>query len=128
MTGPTAGKTLDALATEARDPAAADLDLRTTAELVRLMNAGDADVPAAVARAADRVAAAIDTIAARLAGGGRLVYVGAGTSGRLAVVDAAECESTFSLPRGRVVALIAGASSVSPAVGPVTKPVYARAR
>jgi N-acetylmuramic acid 6-phosphate etherase len=53
------------------------------------------------------VAAAIDTIAARLGEGGRLVYVGAGTSGRLAVVDAAECESTFSVPPGRVVALSA---------------------
>ena len=115
MTGPTAGETLDALATEARDPAAADLDLRTTAELVRLMNAGDADVPAAVARAADRVAAAIDAIVVRLARGGRLVYVGAGTSGRLAVVDAAECESTFSLPRGRVVALIAGGAAATAA-------------
>jgi N-acetylmuramic acid 6-phosphate etherase len=115
VTGPTAGETLDALATEVRDPAAADLDLRTTAELVRLMNAGDADVPAAVARAADRVASAIDTIAARLAGGGRLVYVGAGTSGRLAVVDAAECESTFSVPPGRVVALIAGGAAAAAA-------------
>jgi N-acetylmuramic acid 6-phosphate etherase len=115
VTGPTAAETLDALVTEARDPAAADLDLRTTAELVRLMNAGDADVPAAVARAADRVAAAIDTVAARLARGGRLVYVGAGTSGRLAVVDAVECESTFSLPRGRVVALIAGGAAATAA-------------
>jgi len=115
VTGPTAAETLDALVTEARDPAAADLDLRTTAELVRLMNAGDADVPAAVARAADRVAAAIDAIAVRLARGGRLVYVGAGTSGRLAVVDAAECEATFSLPRGRVVALIAGGAAATAA-------------
>jgi len=68
-----------------------------------------------VARAADRVAAAIDAIAVRLARGGRLVYVGAGTSGRLAVVDAAECESTFSLPRGRVVALIAGGAAATAA-------------
>ena len=113
VTGPTAGETLDALATEARDPAATDLDLRTTADLVRLMNAGDADVPAAVARATDSIAAAIDAIAARLVAGGRLVYVGAGTSGRLAVVDAAECESTFSVPPGRVVALIAGGAAAA---------------
>jgi N-acetylmuramic acid 6-phosphate etherase len=108
VTGPTAGETFDALATEARDPATADLDLRSTAELVRLMNAEDTGVPAAVARAGEQIAGAIDTIAERLAIGGRLVYVGAGTSGRLALVDAAECESTFSVPPGRVVALIAG--------------------
>jgi N-acetylmuramic acid 6-phosphate etherase len=108
VTGPTAGERFDALATEARDPAAADLDLRSTGELVRLMNAEDAGVPAAVARAGEQIAAAIDAIAERLAIGGRLVYVGAGTSGRLAVVDAAECESTFAVPPGRVVALIAG--------------------
>jgi N-acetylmuramic acid 6-phosphate etherase len=96
------------LATEARDPAAANLDLRSTAELVGLMNEYDACVPAAVARASVPIAAAIDAIAARLENDGRLVYVGAGTSGRLALVDAAECESTFGIHPGRVVALIAG--------------------
>ena len=109
MTGQTTGAgSFDALVTEAQDPAAADLDLLGTAELVRLMNAEDAGVPAAVARAGEPIAAAIDAVAERLASGGRLVYVGAGTSGRLALVDAAECESTFSVPPGRVVALIAG--------------------
>jgi N-acetylmuramic acid 6-phosphate etherase len=98
----------DELATEARDPAAADLDLQSTLELVRRMNAEDAGVPAAVARAESAISGAIDAVAERLAAGGRLVYVGAGTSGRLAVVDAAECESTFAVPPGRVVALIAG--------------------
>ena len=98
----------DELATEARDPGAADLDLQSTLELVRRMNAEDAGVPAAVARAGSAIAGAIDAVAERLAAGGRLVYVGAGTSGRLAVVDAAECESTFAVPPGRVVALIAG--------------------
>ncbi len=72
------------------------------------MNDEDAGVPAAVGRARGEIASAIDVVADRLAAGGRLVYVGAGTSGRLALVDAAECESTFSVPRGRVVALIAG--------------------
>jgi N-acetylmuramic acid 6-phosphate (MurNAc-6-P) etherase len=98
----------DELATEARDPQAADLDLQSTAELVALMNEADAGVPGAVARAGDAIASAIDAVATRLRAGGRLVYVGAGTSGRLAVVDAAECESTFAVPPGRVVALIAG--------------------
>jgi N-acetylmuramic acid 6-phosphate etherase len=65
-------------------------------------------VPRAVARAQDAIVAAIDAIAGRLEAGGRLVYVGAGTSGRLALVDAAECESTFAVPPGLVVALIAG--------------------
>lgn len=109
MTGPSgSGTTFDELATEARDPTATDLDQRSTAELVRLMNDEDARVPAAVGRAREAIARAIDAIADRLAAGGRLVYVGAGTSGRLALVDAAECESTFAVPPGRVVALIAG--------------------
>jgi N-acetylmuramic acid 6-phosphate etherase len=109
VTGPTAGETrFDELATEARDSALSDLDLRTTTELVQLMNAEDARVPAAVGQAREQIAAAIDAIVERLAAGGRLVYVGAGTSGRLALVDAAECESTFAVPPGRVVALIAG--------------------
>jgi N-acetylmuramic acid 6-phosphate etherase len=107
--GPVTGESaFDRLATEARDPAAADLDLRSTPELVRLMNDQDAGVAAAVARAAEPIARAIDAIVGRLERGGRLVYAGAGTSGRLALVDAAECESTFDIPPGRVVAAIAG--------------------
>jgi len=102
---------LDELPTEAWDPKGADLDLRSTRDLVDLMNAQDATVPLAVASAADSIATAIDAIATRLAAGGRLVYVGAGTSGRLAVVDAAECESTFGAPPGLVTALIAGGAA-----------------
>ncbi len=105
---------LDELATEAWNADGADLDLRSTRELVELMNAEDARVPAAVAEAADAIAAAVDDIAARLQGGGRLIYVGAGTSGRLAALDAAECESTFSTRPGQVVALIAGGASNPP--------------
>jgi N-acetylmuramic acid 6-phosphate etherase len=99
---------LDDLPTEGRDPAGADLDLRSTRELVRLMSKADATVPHAVAAAGEALAATIDEIAGRLARGGRLVYVGAGTSGRLALVDAVECQSTFGLDPGRVVALVAG--------------------
>jgi len=102
---------LDELPTEAWDPEGANLDLRSTRELVDLMNAQDATVPAAVAGAAGAIAATIDAIAARLAAGGRLVYVGAGTSGRLALVDAAECESTFATPPGLVSAVIAGGAA-----------------
>ena len=73
-----------------------DLDLRPTRDLVRLQNQQDRTVPAAVAAAGDQIAEAIDAIVDRLRMGGRLVYVGAGTSGRLAALDAAECGPTFS--------------------------------
>ena len=101
------------LGTEARDAAGADLDLRSTAELVELMNGEDASVPSAVAASAPAVAALVDDVAARLALGGRLLYVGAGTSGRLAALDAAECEATFSLEPGTVTALVAGEGAES---------------
>ena len=104
---------LDQLPTEAWDPAGADLDLRSTAELVAAINEADAEVPRAVRRSQEALVAAIDAIAARLAAGGRLVYAGAGTSGRLALVDAVECQSTFGLPPGRVVALVAGGAEAS---------------
>ena len=94
--------------TEARR-ADTDYASRSTQELVGLMNEEDASVPAAVAAVADELAAAIDAIVARLAAGGRLVYVGAGSSGRIAELDAEECEGTFSTAPGQVVALVAGA-------------------
>src|SRR5947207_7839612 len=84
-----------------------DLDLRTTRELVELMNREDATVPTVVGAAAQQIAAVVDEVVARLARGGRLVYAGAGTSGRLAAGDAAECEATFSAAPGQVVALVA---------------------
>jgi N-acetylmuramic acid 6-phosphate etherase len=87
-----------------RDP---HLDLRTTRELVGLLNAEDATVAGAVAEAGDELAAAIDAVAERLARGGRLVYVGAGTSGLLAALDAAECGPTFGTRPGEVVAIAA---------------------
>ena len=104
-------KHLDDLATEAWDPDTADLDLRSTTALVALMNSADASVPTAVAAAAEAIAGAVDAISERLAQGGRLVYVGAGTSGRLALLDAAEVSTTFAVPPGTVTALIAGGSS-----------------
>ena len=91
----------------------ADLDLRSSAELVALMSAQDATVPWAVAAAGDEIAAAVDEIVDRMLRGGRLIYVGAGTSGRIAAIDAAECESTFSMPVERVVALVAGGTAAS---------------
>jgi N-acetylmuramic acid 6-phosphate etherase len=94
--------------TEQRTPEHADLDLRSTAELVALLNDEDATVAAAVRRAQGPLAAAVDAIVERLERSGRLVYVGAGTSGRLAHLDAAECAPTFGVPSGTVVALVAG--------------------
>jgi N-acetylmuramic acid 6-phosphate etherase len=93
--------------TEASRPELADLDLRSTRELVRLMNDEDATVPAAVAEAGDALASAIDGIVERLRRGGRLVYVGAGSSGDLAALDAAECAPTFGSPPDEVVAVAA---------------------
>ncbi|HEV3402945.1 MAG TPA: N-acetylmuramic acid 6-phosphate etherase, partial [Gaiellaceae bacterium] len=86
----------------------ADLDLRSTLELVELINAEDATVAGAVHGIAGELAAAIDAVSERLARGGRLVYAGAGSSGRLALVDAAEVGPTFGVPAGQVVALVAG--------------------
>src|SRR6476661_463227 len=99
---------LDTLVTEARR-ADTNYASRSTKDLVGLMNEEDASVPSAVAAVADELAAAIDAIVARLAGGGRLVYIGAGSSGRIAELDAEECEGTFSTGPGQVVALVAGA-------------------
>lgn len=96
------------LTTEAINPASVDLDSLDTLELVRLINAEDAKVAAAVAGQAGAIADAIDLVAARLAAGGRLVYAGAGTSGRLGVLDAAECPPTFNADPGQVIGLIAG--------------------
>ncbi len=96
------------LPTEADHPGAPALDLLPTPELLRLMNAEDRRAPEAVAAALPAVAAVVEAAAAALAGGGRLLYVGAGTSGRLGVLDAAECPPTFGVDPDRVVALIAG--------------------
>jgi N-acetylmuramic acid 6-phosphate etherase len=100
---------LDKLVTESRLSQDADYDELSTRDLLDLVNREDAIVPAAVAAAGDELAAAIDAIVDKLRGGGRLVYVGAGTSGRLAALDAEECESTFSTDPGQVTAIVAGA-------------------
>ncbi|MEW6522418.1 MAG: N-acetylmuramic acid 6-phosphate etherase [Bacillota bacterium] len=103
--------------TERPNPVAADLDLMNTLDLVRLMNSQDAGVAGAVARVLPQVAQAVDLIVARLSAGGRLIYVGAGTSGRLAVLDAAECPPTFGVPGTLVQAIMAGGeAAVSHAV------------
>ena len=93
--------------TEAARPGVADLDLRSARELVALLNEADSTVPAAVAEAGDALAVAIEEIVDRLGRGGRLVYAGAGTSGALAALDAAECGPTFGSPPGEVLAVVA---------------------
>ncbi|HKZ19376.1 MAG TPA: N-acetylmuramic acid 6-phosphate etherase [Acidimicrobiia bacterium] len=94
------------LVTEQLRPELADLDLRSTAELVRLMTDDQKEALEAVADAANSIAAAIEAVHARLEGGGRLIYVGAGTAGRLGLLDAAECPPTFNTDR--VIAVLAG--------------------
>ena len=94
--------------TEKRNRASENLDRLSTQQIVDLINAEDALVPAAVARQSKQIAAAIDLIVARFKEGGRLFYVGAGTSGRLGVLDASECPPTFGVPPSLVQGIIAG--------------------
>jgi N-acetylmuramic acid 6-phosphate etherase len=94
--------------TELRNPASRNLDRMTALQIVRLMNREDRKVAAAVGRELPGIARAVDEIVARMQVGGRLIYVGAGSSGRIAVVDASECPPTFGTSPGLVRALIAG--------------------
>jgi N-acetylmuramic acid 6-phosphate etherase len=94
--------------TEAENPRTADISRLATGEIVRLMNEEDARVPGAVGRVLPDVARAVDGIVARLSEGGRLFYVGTGTSGRLGVLDASECPPTFGVPPELVQGIIAG--------------------
>ncbi|MGC5040263.1 MULTISPECIES: N-acetylmuramic acid 6-phosphate etherase [unclassified Streptomyces] len=99
---------LGSLTTEAFRPDLADIDRLPTLDIARLMNGEDATVAGAVAARLPEIAAAIDAVAERMARGGRLVYAGAGTAGRLGVLDASECPPTFNTDPSRVVGLIAG--------------------
>lgn len=99
---------LAALATEARNSASENIDELSTVEMLRVVNAADAEVAAAVAAEMPNIARAVDAITERLARGGRLFYIGAGTSGRLGVLDASECPPTFSVPPTLVQGIIAG--------------------
>ena len=99
---------LSSLGTEASTTERGDLDLLATAELVRRMNAEDQRVPLAVAERADEIARAVDGITARFRREGRLIYIGAGTAGRVGVLDASECPPTFGTDPSMVVGLIAG--------------------
>jgi N-acetylmuramic acid 6-phosphate etherase len=96
------------LPTERPNAAARDLDLKSSLEIARIINAEDAKVAAAVKAALPQIARAIDLIAQALKNGGRLIYVGAGTSGRLAALDASECPPTFNTDPRTVQFIIAG--------------------
>lgn len=100
--------TLERLLTEQRNPASENLDALSTFEMLRVMNHEDHKVADAVGRALPEIAKAVDLIADALRSGGRLFYIGAGTSGRLGVLDAAECPPTFSVPATLVQGIIAG--------------------
>lgn len=102
---------LDNLTTEKRNPTSENIDQLSTIEAVRLMNREDAKIAAAVEKEADNIAAAVDIITAAMKKGGRLIYMGAGTSGRLGVLDASECPPTFNTDPEMVVGLIAGGHS-----------------
>ena len=99
---------LSGLVTEQRNPRSRRLDQLSTPQVLRLMNREDSHVPRAVAREVPKISKAVDLIVERLLRGGRLFYVGAGTSGRLGVLDAAECPPTFGTPRTLVQGIIAG--------------------
>ncbi|MGW7004997.1 N-acetylmuramic acid 6-phosphate etherase [Streptomyces sp. NPDC054933] len=99
---------LATLTTEAFRPELSDIDQLPTMDIARIMNGEDATVATAVAAQLPRITAAIDGTAERMARGGRLVYAGAGTAGRLGVLDASECPPTFNTRPGEVIGLIAG--------------------
>jgi N-acetylmuramic acid 6-phosphate etherase len=102
---------LDPRLTERRNPRTAAIDVATPLEIVDLISAEDAGVPAAVAAARSDIAAIIGFVEAAFRARGRLVYVGAGTSGRLGVLDAAECPPTFGTQPDMVIAVIAGGAT-----------------
>ena len=99
---------LGTLLTESRNPASEHLDQLSTLDMLRLINDEDATVASAVRAELPNIARAVDAIAERFSRGGRLFYIGAGTSGRLGVLDASECPPTFSVPADLVQGLIAG--------------------
>ncbi len=94
--------------TESVDPRHADLDRMSTLEMAKAMNDAEKEVPRAVEKALPQIVAAVDAIASGMKKGGRLFYVGAGTAGRMGVLDASECPPTFSSDPSQVVGMIAG--------------------
>jgi N-acetylmuramic acid 6-phosphate etherase len=102
---------IEALLTEQRNPATEGIDKVPTLEMLRVINAEDHKIADAVAAELPNIARAVDGIVAAFRNGGRLFYIGAGTSGRLGVLDAAECPPTFNVPPDLVQGIIAGGES-----------------
>jgi N-acetylmuramic acid 6-phosphate etherase len=105
---PNEASTIGALATEGINPATTEIDRMSPLEIVQAINAEDAKVALAVELVLPSIARAIEQIAARMRQGGRLIYIGAGTSGRLGILDASECPPTFGISADQIVGLIAG--------------------
>src|SRR5690348_5278608 len=105
---PNQGVVITALETEQVKPATTEIDRMSPLEIAQVMNAEDAKVAEAIKLELPQIARAIEEIATRLRRGGRLIYVGAGTSGRLGVLDAAECPPTFNVSADMVIGLLAG--------------------
>ena len=99
---------IEKLLTEQPNPASAEIDTLSTAEMLAVINREDRQVAGAVAREIPAIAKAVDAIAAAIERGGRLFYIGAGTSGRLGVLDASECPPTFGVPAELVQGVMAG--------------------
>lgn len=94
--------------TETRNPKTVELDQMSVVELLQVMNAEDRKVPEAIAQVIPEIASAVELVVEALRNGGRLIYLGAGTSGRLGVLDAAECPPTFGVPPDLVLGVLAG--------------------
>src|SRR5215469_16901730 len=99
---------LEHLISEERNPNSMEIDLLPTAEVLRAINCEDRSVPDAVGKVITEIERAVDRIVDAFGNGGRLIYLGAGTSGRLGVLDAAECPPTFGVPLEMVQGIIAG--------------------
>ncbi|CAI0779755.1 N-acetylmuramic acid 6-phosphate etherase [Serratia fonticola] len=99
---------LSQMVTESRNPASSQIDTLPTLDMLAVINSEDQKVPLAVAATLPEIARVVDLVVDAFANGGRLIYCGAGTSGRLGILDASECPPTYGTPREQVVGLIAG--------------------
>ena len=102
---------LSSMVTESRNPASSQIDTLSALEILKVINNEDKKVPFAVEERLPEIAKAVSLIAEAFAQGGRLIYCGAGTSGRLGILDASECPPTYGTPREMVVGLIAGGNT-----------------